>query len=236
MHYALDLCVPAHNEAPIILDTVRVLSDVLTQSTIPSWRIIVADNGSTAGTGKAVEDARVPHVEVLHIGASGKGRALRAAARRSDADVFGFIDADLSAAPEHIAEFYAQVRGGADLVVGSRLLAGSKVDRGLMRTLSSRLFNAAARTLLDVDVRDAQCGLKLMNGSARSLLAACEEDTWFVDVELLARARRNGLTVREVPIAWEEYRYEARHSKLRPLADGAAALRAMAAIRQRISA
>jgi hypothetical protein len=74
-----------------------------------------------------------------------------------------------------------------------------------------------------------------MNRRGTSLLKECKENTWFLDIELLARADRAGLAVVEVPIPWEEERYEGRTSKLSLVRGGAGTLQAFWRIKKRLS-
>lgn len=217
---SLDICIPAYNEADVIEETVREVAQVLSMAGVPMWRITVADNGSNDGTAAVVEAVAHPNVHVLHVSGRGKGRAIRECAGRSQADVFGFIDADLSAAPEHIPEFLAELDKGAHLVIGSRLKDVRTVDRSAVRTFSSRMFNWYAERMLGLGVQDTQCGLKLMNSEVRALCAASTEETWFLDLELLLLARLHGHVVSELPVQWQECRYSGRKSKLSMVQDG----------------
>ncbi len=228
----MELCIPAHNEAPIIRETLARTIAALEASGLTDWRIIVADNASSDGTADVARAYTDPRVSVLHIDTKGKGAALLAAAKQSSADIFGFIDADLSAAPSDVAALVAIVSGGAaDIAIGSRLRDRTLVHRSWLRTIPSLCFNWLRRLILGINVHDSQCGLKIMNVAGRKVLASCKETGWFLDLEFLARAERAGLTIREVPVHWEEERFEGRRSKLL-LRDSVGALVAMFRIRK----
>ena len=230
-----DVCVPAYNESRIIKETVGRIRAALTNAHIPDWRIIVADNASIDGTGDRVRSLKDPYVQVVEVSRKGKGSAVIACARMSNASYFGFIDADLSASPVEIAPMIRIIEAHeADIVIGSRLLDKRMVRRGLLRTLSSKVFNAVRYILVGVRVQDSQCGLKVMNTKGREILGQCKEEGWFFDIEFLARAERAGLHILEVPISWNEFQYEGRVSKLRLVRDGVGALLAMMRIRSRL--
>jgi glycosyltransferase involved in cell wall biosynthesis len=229
----LDLCIPAYNEARIIGETLRAVIAALEKSSFQNWRITVVDNGSDDGTGAAVQVFADPRVSILRIETRGKGAAIKAAAEKTSAELFGFIDADLSADPNDIFTLARLVENGsADIAIGSRLLDTRRVARGFGRTLSSRVFNLLRGAIIGINVVDSQCGLKLMNASGRTVIKNCTENGWFLDLELLARAERAGLFVREVPIRWSEEHFIGRRPKLRVFRDGFGALRAMFRIRQ----
>jgi len=215
-----ELCIPAYNETDIILPTIQTLTGILKREKELEWSITVADNGSTDGTGDIVEKAAIPNVYLLKVKGKGKGLAIKKAAKNSDADIFGFIDADLSANPEYIIPLINCVQSGKDIVIGSRLKDTSKVNRSFFRTLTSKMFRFFSRLFLGINAKDTQCGLKIFNKKAREILIRCKENNWFLDLEFLARSERAGLTINEIPVEWEEFWYEKRKSKLSLIQDG----------------
>ena len=225
----IDICVPAFNEEKIIAEAVASVRTVLSGITDAEHHVIVADNGSTDDTASRAE--QIEDVSVLSVPNRGKGAAVVAAAGQSTADVFGFIDADLSADPNDILKLLEPlVRNECDIAIGSRLIDTSIIKREWLRTFLSRLFNLVRRVVLGVGVSDTQCGLKLMNVLGRNVLAGCEERGWFFDIEFLAQAERANLRIVEIPIHWNEHRFEGRKSKLNLVRDGFGTLGALARI------
>src|SRR5258707_6893107 len=94
----VEIVVPVHNERAILERTVRRLHRFLRDGFPFSWRIVIADNASTDGTGELarVLAAELDDVEALGIERKGRGRALRAAWSASDARVVAYMDVDLS--------------------------------------------------------------------------------------------------------------------------------------------
>lgn len=249
-----DLCIPARNEGATIQDALRRLVKSLGDLGI-DWQITVAINGTTDDTLQRIEEFKIqnssrqrripPHITLMRAGKSkiqtlscpetGKGAAIRLAAQNSQADIFGFIDADLSADPDMIAPMVRKILDGqADVVIGSRLADTRTTNRSWLRTLSSQLFNLMSRFMLGLKVKDAQCGLKVMNDKAKKVLASCQEKGWFLDIEFLARMAQDGFKVVEVPVPWIEFRYAMRQSQIRMFKDGWGALRAMFRIKRRL--
>lgn len=228
----IDLAIPAYNEELVIEETVRAI--MLAVAALPhDIRIIVVDNNSTDTTPDVVRSLNLPNVSVQHEPTQGKGAAVISAARISDAPIFGFIDADLSVHPKEISSLVSILEESrVDIVIGSRLLDTSKVNRSGLRTLSSRVFNYLQRFLLKTPVSDTQCGLKFMTVDAKKYLVETKEHGWFFDIEFLARAHKAGKLIQEVPITWEEFHSPNRKSKLALLPDSIKAVQTMFRIRK----
>ncbi len=202
----VDLVVPVYNEAASLARQVRRLHRAL-QRTLPlSWRIVIADNGSIDETPRVADRlaAELPGVAVLHLAAKGRGRALRAAWLRSDAQVVAYTDVDLSTNLAALYPLVASVLSGyAEIAIGSRLLPGSRTTRGPKREFISRTYNRLLHLLLGARFRDAQCGFKaLRRDVATALVPEVADQAWFFDTELLIRAERHGLRVVELPVEW----------------------------------
>jgi putative flippase GtrA len=205
---AVDVVVPVHNETAVLADSIRRLHDYLTAELPLGWRIVIADNASTDATPQIAlalaED--LPNVELLALPGKGRGRALRAAWERSDAEVVCYMDVDLSTDLRALPPLLAPLLSGhSDLAIGSRLAPGSRVVRGAKRELISRTYNRLLHTILGTRFSDAQCGFKAIRAdAAQRLLPAVRDEEWFFDTELLVLAQRQGLRIHEVPVDWIE--------------------------------
>lgn len=232
----LDVVIPAFNEEKNILSTIHKLSAALSRIEGLTWKIIVAENGSSDNTYSVVSEAALPCVEIFHSSQKGKGLALREAAEKSQAEYFAFIDADCSVDPKIFSSLLPLLQNNtADIVVGSRFHRETVIDRSFLRHESSRLFNLLAKMITGIQASDTQCPLKIMNGNGKTQLLQCAEDTWFLDLELIARAEKNKLRIAALPVIWTEFVYPERKSKLVVAKDGWGALRAMWNIRKRVT-
>jgi glycosyltransferase involved in cell wall biosynthesis len=204
----VEVVVPVLDEQATLARSVRALHAHLSASFPFSWRIVIADNGSTDDTlGIAHRLAwELPGVRVLHLDGRGRGRALRAAWSASDARVVCYMDVDLSTDLRALLPLVAPLLSGhSDLAIGTRLARGSRVERGTKRELISRAYNRLLRATLRARYSDAQCGFKAVRADvARELLPAIRDDGWFFDTELLTAAQRCGLRIHEVPVDWVE--------------------------------
>jgi hypothetical protein len=119
------------------------------------------------------------------------------------------MDADFSHDPADLPRLIGPARAGADLVIGSRYVAGGGIENWtLPRRLVSRAGCAYARTVLRVPVRDLTSGFKCFRAEALEALdfGSVRSLGYGFQIELTWRALRSGRRVVEVPIVFHERR------------------------------
>ncbi len=194
----------------------------------PEFFVLVIDDESPDGTAELVEEMAAGD-ERVHIlkrtGPRGRGRAGIAGfmkALRLGADAVVEMDADFQHDPRD-APRLVEALAGADVVIGSRLVAGGRqISRPLYRRVVTRFSCAYAGTVLGLPVRDANSGFRAFR---REVLESIGLSTLVstgpsLVHEVLYRAARLGFTLRETPIVFNERGRG--HSKLsaRLLAEG----------------
>ena len=205
---SVDVVVPVLNEAHVLDKSVRTLVRYFERQIALKWRIVIAENGSTDGTAAVARRLaeEVPQVDFLSVGRRGRGRALRMAWSRPEADILCYTDVDLSTELEAFPRFFrALIEGKYDLAVGSRLAASSKTTRSLKREIVSRAYNQVLRWALKVGFSDAQTGFKAITREvADRVLPLVKDEGWFLDTELLVLAERMGFRIADIPVRWVE--------------------------------
>lgn len=217
--YDCDLVIPALNEETRIGDTIASLHEA-TRAAFLNVRYIVVDNGSVDATADVVDAVRrlnVP-IELMSCQTRGKGAAVRVGMKQCTSPFVGFCDADLSTPPSAVEPGLDLLRSGWEVVIGSRRCAGAGYtnQQPAIRRLGSLAFHAIA-TRVTGPISDTQCGFKLFTAPvARVLFDAITVNGFAFDVELLARARRAGYRMIELPIQWSD----SDGSTFRPVRDG----------------
>jgi dolichyl-phosphate beta-glucosyltransferase len=218
----LSVIIPAYNEAERITPTIARIHEYLSAG---GWdfEIVVVDDGSVDGTREVVaESARsMPCLRLISNGVNrGKGYSVRRGFLESDGDYVLFSDADLSTPIEELEGFLPEMDRGADIVIGSRSMSGSKIIKRqpIYRVLMGKAFNKLVRALTVRGIVDTQCGFKLFKrSSCEGLFRAQRVERFAFDVEILFLAARKGLTIREIPVSWINSPY----SKVSVLKDSA---------------
>lgn len=205
----LSLFVPLYNEEGIIEKSVQEIKSALDGLEFEVWLVDDASNDSSAEICKrlALQDARVGHLR--YDEGPTRRENLADAMRAATGEFVGFIDADLSMKPSYIPGFL-NLLADCDIVVASRLLAASRASRRRWRDSFSRMASFFARNYLGSGLSDHQCGLKLFRREAlMGLLGEMGYDKslvrgWSWDTEMLVRAQKKGLRIREEPVEWIE--------------------------------
>jgi dolichol-phosphate mannosyltransferase len=218
------IVIPTYNEAPNLERLVREIRRLT-----PDASILVVDDRSPDGTGEiadrlAAEDRAV---RVLHRDPPrGRGLAGRDGfleALRLGADVVVEMDADFSHDPRLLPRFFAAIENGADVVLGSRFVAGgSDRDRSVWRRGVTMLANTYIRAVLGVTVGDCNSGYRCFR---RRTLEAIRPETLTsagpsIVQEVLYRVHRAGARIEEIPLEFFDRKGGESKLGLRLLFDG----------------
>jgi dolichol-phosphate mannosyltransferase len=195
---------PTYNEKdnlPRFVEAVR--------TSLPDAHIMVVDDNSPDGTGAIADQmaAKDEHVHVLHrAGKLGLGTAYIEAFQQGLADGyerFFEMDADLSHDVAYLPDFVRALDDGADVVIGSRNIAGGGVKGwGPGRHFISKGGSIYSRTILGLPVKDLTSGYKAFSRRALSAidLPQVKSNGYSFQIEMTYRAIRKGMRVKEVPI------------------------------------
>ncbi len=206
----LTIVVPAFNEAHRLPDGMDRFAAAVAEGAVDLKRteVVVIDDGSTDTTARTAQAllARLPHHRVVSLPANrGKGAAVRTGVALARSPAVAYMDADMAIDPRAVPLLLRALANGADVAIGSRALPDSMVDGTYaLRAAMGRLFNWTVTTGTGLDLQDTQCGFKaFQTPAARLLFHLVRIDRFAFDVEVLARARRLGLRITEVPVQWK---------------------------------
>ncbi len=166
------------------------------------------ENGSRDGTVAVARQLseRYPEVSFRSLGQPNYGLALRCGIEHARGKLIVCDEIDLCDADFHRQAVELLRAGNLDMVIGSKLIAGASDQRPLFRHAASHLYNGLLRTALGFRGSDTH-GLKAFRKAAvLPVLARCVVDKDVFASELVIRAYRSGLRIREVPIRLMEKR------------------------------
>jgi hypothetical protein len=205
--------IPCLNEEEGIGFVVREALTVL-EAAGADAEVVVVDNGSTDASAARAHDAGA---RVVFEGRRGYGSAYLAGIDAARGRYLVLTDGDGTYDLSRLGDFLAELRGGADLVVGSRLKG--HIQPGAMswshRWIGNPILTAMLNLLFRTGISDGQCGLRALSRDAVDRIGLQATGMEFVS-ETAIKAAKHGLTVREVPI---EYRPRIGESKLSGVPD-----------------
>ncbi len=206
---AISLIIPAYNEVARIQTTVAEALDYFDARGITSEVIVSADGND--GTREAAAELGRTRPGIVVIGSPerrGKGRGIREGVARARGEIIGFTDADNKTPIAEFDKVRPLLDAGHDLVIGSRGLRDSHIERQqpLYRRVGSRGFALFMHVAVGLrGVVDTQCGFKFFRGDvARDLFAVQQIDGYMYDVEILYLARCRGYRLGQVPVRWRD--------------------------------
>ena len=203
----LSIVVPAYNEEARIGESLRRMFEYFDGRAEP-YEILIVDDGSSDATPARVREAAEGRANVsLHQydGNRGKGHAVRYGVLRATGDYVLFSDADLATPIEEVERLFTFIREGADIAIGSRDVAESRLERrqSPLREFGGKLFNRCVQMIAVPGIHDTQCGFKLFTrAAAQNIFTRCRIDNFSFDVEVLYLARLLGYRIAEVGVRW----------------------------------
>ena len=209
----VSVVIPCLNEAQTIERCVTLAREVLRDNDL-AGEVIVADNGSDDGSG---ELAAAAGARVVREPRRGYGSAYLAGLAAARGRYIVMLDADLTYDFDDIPRFVQELEAGGELVMGDRM---DNIHPGAMPWLHRYVGNPILTGLLNLffrtGVKDAHCGMRALR---RDVLPRLDLRTTGMEFasEMVIRAAKEGLDIREFPI---EYHPREGESKLSSFRDG----------------
>ena len=197
----VSIVIPVYNEEAILQTAVVDLRDRLQRFDWP-YELVLAENGSRDRTVEIAQELneRFPEVRYFSLGEPNYGKALRRGILEATGEFVICDEIDLCD-----TDFYAEAmdlleRNEAELVVGSKLLAGASDERPFVRHAGSVVINGMLRVALGFKGTDTH-GLKAFRRAPLTEVArSCLVDKDLFASEFVIRAERGGIRVKEIPV------------------------------------
>lgn len=221
---ALSVVMPCYNEERNLrLGALETVAHFFRKKKI-NYEVIIVDDGSTDESISLInvfirENNRFILIKKNH---QGKAAAVMTGISKSRGKIILFTDLDQATPIHELDKLIPQFDKGLQVVIGSR----NTQRRGapLLRLAMARGFMILRNLILDLGIKDTQCGFKAFTKSAANnifpKLKVFHQNrtvhgstvTAGFDVELLYIAKRLGYKIAEVPVEW--HYQETRHVSL----------------------
>ncbi len=184
----LSVVLPAFNEAANI-DAVVKRSIAVLEPLVPSFEIVVVNDGSSDGTGEIIDalEANDQRVKAVHHERNGGyGSALRSGFAAATGDLIMFMDADRQFDMSDVTALLPFV-DHYDLVAGYRI----QRNDALYRKLYAKIFDVAVWALFGIHIRDVDCAFKIYRGDFIRAMPLSMPGA-LINTEMLAMAKSDG--------------------------------------------
>ncbi len=175
-----------------LVEEVRAAMEVM-----PSWELLLVDDGSRDGTARLAETLSLedPRVRCLRLARNyGQSTAMQAGFDQARAPVVVTMDGDLQNDPRDIPALVEALNGGYDLVVGYRV---RRKDRFFRRKVPSWVANRIIGWVTGVPVRDNGCTLKAYRHALLERLRIYSDFHRFIPAVAAGTA---GARIAEIPV------------------------------------
>ncbi len=194
MSKSISVVIPVYNEEGSVEELcTRIMKTAGTHDY--SVEILFINDGSSDGT-KGILDrlaAENESVSVIHFRHNkGKADALHQGFRRVTGDYVITMDGDLQDDPDEIPALVAKIDEGWDVVSGWKKIRHDPVDK----TLPSKLWNKAIRSLTGINIHDFNCGLKAYRNEVVKSVSLYGELHRYIPV----LAKMEGFRTTEIPV------------------------------------
>ena len=207
----ITVILPAYNEE------VSIGSMVLLTS-LYADTVVVVDDGSSDRTADVARRAGAE--VVLHKANKGKGEALKTgftAAANLGADIIVTMDSDGQHNPADIPKLVSPIlKGGADMVNGSRYLNGLRRNTPFYRRVGQAILDSFTNINSGLKITDSQSGFRAFAASTKDIFRFNAQGM-AIESEMLADAGKSGLRINEVEIG---VRYDVGCSAVNPIKHG----------------
>ena len=198
---SITIVIPVYNEEAILRAAVVDLVDQLASKPWP-YELLLAENGSTDRTPEIASElsARFERVSWRHTDEPNYGKALRDGILHARSEIIICDEIDLCDTDFYERSIDALGDPTVDFVVGSKAMEGAVDERPMVRRLGTLVINGMLRASLGFRGTDTH-GLKAFRRETTVPIArACLVDRDLFASELVIRAERAGLGMREIPV------------------------------------
>jgi glycosyltransferase involved in cell wall biosynthesis len=197
----ISIVIPVYNEEAILHAAVVDLRERLKPMGW-AYEIILAENGSRDRTVEIGQElaSKYEEVKIISLGEPNYGKAMKQGILLSRGDLVICDEIDLCDAEFHRRAVEILETGEADLVIGSKLVAGAEDDRPVIRHVASIAYSSMLKVLLGFRGTDTH-GLKAFRRLALlDVVRACLVDKDVFASEFVIRADRGGVKTKEIPV------------------------------------
>ena len=193
------------NISDLFYDIIKISSE---------YDVLIIDDNSKDGTKGSLEKINTAHtcLTVIHrprkMGVGSAHRAAMIYALKNKYDELVTMDADFSHTFKDLDKILEEIRN-SEIIIGSRYIKNwGSTGWGYKRKLLSKYANRVAKLMLNSNINDSTSGFRSFSKFALQTIdfESTKSNGYGFQVEMVYLAEKNKLSIKEVPIVFEERR------------------------------
>jgi dolichol-phosphate mannosyltransferase len=197
----VSVVLPSYNEKENVIEIIERIKQAVGSRLL---EIIIVDDNSPDLTWRIVEDFNDPQVRLIRrLDEKGLASAIQDGVKAAKGEVIAWLDCDLGLPPEDLPRLIAGL-DTADVVIGSRYVAGGQDLRPFSRRASSIALNGLAMMLLSRKVRDYTSGFVATKKEVVNNIQWARKGFGEYFIEFAYLAIRKGYRVKEVGYVFKD--------------------------------
>ena len=196
----LSIIIPLYNKEKGISNTLNLIETKCSEMKI-SYEILIIENESTDSS-FVIANNYVKNKDNISLFQSNKGlgNALKEGVAIAKNDYVAFIPADFTFGKSELEYFSRENSQLSEYIIGSRALEDSFSESSFDRKIITVGFNLLKKIILNLNIKDSMGTFIIETNLAKRLCAESFADQFFITTELIFRAMKEGIQIKEIPI------------------------------------
>lgn len=200
--YELSVAIPFYNEESNVRDVVKSLASEFNKNKI-SYELILVNNGSKDSTLRIIGELKRGNQRIKQINIpknKGYGWGIINGLNAAKGEYIAYIDGDNQVHPKFLVKAYNKIKQADAAVCTTRRV---NREESIARKIASIGYNSIVNIFFHTNVNDINSKPKIIKQKFYKELGLSSKD-WFIDTEIMAKAKNKGMKVVEVPIRCKE--------------------------------
>jgi glycosyltransferase involved in cell wall biosynthesis len=196
----LSVIIACYNEEDVLEENMKKITSLLDRTRY-DYEIILIDDKSRDGTAEIIKKLVKGSKRIsghFHRKNMGRGATVKEGIMLAAGKVAGYIDIDLEVPAENIISHALAIESGYDVAYADRITRVSITN--FHRQIMHSVYILLSKAILGTGFNDTNAGCKFFNRKRiMPVLEKTKDPHWFWDTEILARSRKAGLKMKEIP-------------------------------------
>lgn len=214
---AVSLIVPTRNEENIVENNLKLINKYLS-GLFEKYEIVVADFSEDKTPELVRSLSKNYPIHYASVSEKGIGIGIKAGIEAAKYDLNMIYSIDMSWDMPCIESSFQKILSNeGDVILGSRGVKNSIVNRPLKRTVSTKIYNVLVNLFFGLNIGDTQCTAAFRKSRIIPFIEKLDSKTPFLQTQLLIHSKKNDLRIIEIPVVVNDNRKD---SKVKLIGDG----------------